>query len=223
MIGGPAGQRRGQPAEYLFQRHSVGQVRLRVEEDLGPAYSRRRGAGQIGAGQVVEVLLGPQHTQVRVVHVEKGLQAVELVLSAQFADVQGRHPGIVAGREADQQFGLKRALDVNVQLSDRQHAIPSVAGPDVGVIVLHHVHRGFLRAGRSAVDAGVARDQIGLLVRMGALILGHQPACPRIRAVVEQEPVDVLIGLILVVGLFAVLLRHLIVDVESRVRLLFGE
>ena len=76
----------------------------------------------------------------------------------------------------------------------------SVVGPDVGVVVFHHVDRGLFGAGRSAVDTDVARDKIGLFVRMGPLVLGDQPAGPGIRAVVEQEPVDVLISLVVVLG-----------------------
>src|SRR2546421_154522 len=72
----------------------------------------------------------------------------------------------------------------------------SVAGADVGVVVLHHVDRGFLRAGGPAVDADVAGDEILLVVRMSALVLSYQPTRPRIRAVVEQETVEVLVGLV---------------------------
>src|ERR1017187_5467321 len=118
---GPLGQRGGQPAEDLFERNPVGQGGLPVEEDLGPAHPRRRGTGHVGAGRVVEVLLDLQHAQVPVVQVEKGLQAVERVLGTQFLDVQHRHPGAISCRELDQQLGLKRALDVNVQLGNRQH------------------------------------------------------------------------------------------------------
>ena len=77
----------------------------------------------------------------------------------------------------------------------------------------------FLRAGRPAVDADVGRDEIGLGVRMGALVLGHQPARPGIWAVVEQEPVEVLIGFLLVVGI----LGQVVVEVEGRVGFLLGE
>ena len=79
--------------------------------------------------------------------------------------------------------------------------------------------RGFLRAGGPAVDTDIAGDEIGLADWMGALVLGYQPARPRIRAVVQQEPVEVLIGFVVVVAVFG----HVIVDVEGSVRLLLGE
>ena len=76
-----------------------------------------------------------------------------------------------------------------------------------------------LCAGGPAVDADVAGDEIGLVVWMGALVLGYQPARPGIRAVVEQQPVEVLIGFLVVVAVFG----QVIIDVERSVRLLLGE
>src|SRR6185437_15910828 len=81
----------------------------------------------------------------------------------------------------------------------RPAAWGSVAGADVGVVVLHYVEGSLLGAGGPAVDADVTGDEVRLVVRMGALVLGDQTACPRVRAVVEQQPVDVLVGLVLVV------------------------
>lgn len=57
--------------------------------------------------------------------------------------------------------------------------------------VFYHVDRRLFRGGRSAIDTDVMRDQTGLDVRVGSLVRCHQPARPGIRAVVEQEPVDV--------------------------------
>ena len=79
VIPGTVGQRRRQPAEHLLQRHAVGQVRLRVEEDLRPPDPGRGGPGEIGAGQVVEVRLDLQHPQVGVVQAEEGLQVTKVV------------------------------------------------------------------------------------------------------------------------------------------------
>ena len=76
-----------------------------------------------------------------------------------------------------------------------------------------------LRAGGPAVDADVAGDEIGLADWMSALVLGYPPAAPGIRAVVEQEPVQVLIGFVLVVAVFG----QVIVEVERSVRLFLGE
>jgi hypothetical protein len=128
MLALAVGQRRGQPAEHRGQRHPVAQVGLRVEEDLGPADPGRRGPVQVRLRQVVEVLLPLQDTQVRVVQVQEGLQAVELVPGPQFGRVRGRQRDAVARRQPDQQLGLKRAFDVQMQLSDGEHARDSAAG-----------------------------------------------------------------------------------------------
>jgi hypothetical protein len=89
----------------------------------------------------------------------------------------------------------------------------------VGVVVFDHVHRGLFGASRSAVDTGVARDKIGLFVRVRSLVLGDRPAGPGIGAVVEQEPVEVLIGLVGVLVVFG----QVVVEVQSSIRLLFCE
>ena len=200
VVPGAVGQRSGQPAEHLLQRHPVGQVRLRVEEDLRPAHPGRRGPGQVGPGQVVEVLLDLQHAQVGIVQVEEGLQHVEPVLRTEFVHVQGRHPGAVAPGQLDQQLGLKCAprceyaaqrpaaygfsptlgppvtilsyrdgknsvlslTDYGACPGGSRRARLSVAGPDVGVIVFHHVDGRLLRASGPAVDADVTGDEIGL-------------------------------------------------------------
>ena len=58
------------------------------------AAPRRGGPGQIGAGEVREVLLGPQHRHVGEVQVEERLQIGELVPRAQLVEVRVRqlHP-----------------------------------------------------------------------------------------------------------------------------------
>src|ERR1700746_3223586 len=78
----------------------------------------------------------------------------------------------------------------------------SVAGADVGVVVFDHVDRGFLRAGGPAVAPDGGGDEVFLISGMGALVLGPQPARPRVRAVVEQQAVDVLVGLVVVLAVF---------------------
>src|SRR5271166_890318 len=103
--------------------------------------------------------------------------------------------------------------------ADRRRARLSVAGPDVRVVVFHHVDCRLLRAGGPAVDADVGGDEVGLGVWMGALVLGYQPARPGIRAVVEQEPVEVLVGFVVVVTVFG----QVIIEVVGSVRLLLGE
>ena len=82
------------------------------------------------------------------------------------------------------------------------------------------MNRCLLGTRRGAIDPHVPRDQIGLGGRMGPLVLGHQPARARVRAVIEQEPVNVLIPRILVPG---DIFEPLVVDLICDVWLLFGE
>src|SRR5215467_3090277 len=105
-------------------------------------------------------------------------------------------------------------------LSSSIHGTTLVAGTDVVVVFVHHVHRRLLGRRRAAVDPGVASDEIGLGVWVGAFILGHQPVRARIRAVVKQQPVQVLVGRIRVAG---EVLLIFVVDVEGDVGLLLGE
>ena len=76
--------------------------------------------------------------------------------------------------------------------------MPSVAGADVAIVVVDCVDGRLLRGRRTTVDSGVVCNRVGLLVRMGFLILGYQPALPGVRAVIEEEPVHVLIPRVLV-------------------------
>ena len=64
------------------------------------------------------------------------------------------------------------------------------------------------------------RDEIGLGVGMGPLVVGDQPARAGIRPVVQQQPVDVLVSRVLVPG---DVLGPLIIGLEGGVRLLLGE
>jgi len=93
---------------------------------------------------------------------------------------------------------------------------------DVVIILLDHVHGRLLRGRRTPVDPDVTRDQVGLLVRMRSLVLGHQTARPRVRAVIEQEPVHVLIPRVLVLVPGNVLGFRLLVA-QDGVRLLLGQ
>src|SRR5690348_17192027 len=54
---------------------------------------------------------------------------------------------------------------------------------------------------------------------MGALVLGHQPTRPRVRAVVEQQAVEVLVGFVVVLAVFG----QLVVEVEGGIGLLLAE
>jgi hypothetical protein len=93
-----------------------------------------------------------------------------------------------------------RPLDRTGRRSGARSVMPSVAGADVVIVVVDCVDGRLLRGRRTAVDSGVVCDQVGLAVRLGSLILGSQPACPGVRAVIEEEPVHVLIPRVLVPG-----------------------
>ncbi len=98
-------------------------------------------------------------------------------------------------------------------------AMPSVAGADVVIVVVDCVDGRLLRGRRTAVDSGVVCDQVGMVARMAFLILGYQPGLPGVQAVIEEEPVHVLIPRVLVP---ADVLGLLIVDVQGGVRLLLA-
>src|SRR5215469_12225800 len=80
---------------------------------------------------------------------------------------------------------------------DNRQRLP---GADVVVVLVDHMYRRLFRGGPAGVGADVGRDEVGLLVEVGTLVLGHQPARPWIGAVVEQQPVDVLIRYVFVTG-----------------------
>jgi hypothetical protein len=104
----------------------------------------------------------------------------------------------------------------------------ALLGADVVVVFLDDVH-GRLFGGRgAAVDADVGGHQVLFLVRVGALVLGHQPAGPRVGTVVEQQAVHVLIpGVVVLVEVLFVLVVVLVLFVfevvEGVVRLLLGQ
>jgi hypothetical protein len=124
-------ERRAQPAEHDLQRHPVLQVGLRVAEDLRPPHTRGPGPAQVGRGQVGEVLLRPQHREVGVVDVQEGLQVGEVgVARRQLRRIGRRQPHAVALREGNEQVGLEGALDVQVELGQRQHPLSQPSRSD---------------------------------------------------------------------------------------------
>src|SRR6516164_5048403 len=100
------------------------------------------------------------------------------------------------------------------------HAMTSVAGTDVVVVLVDHVHRRLLGRRRATVDPGVMGDEIGLAVRVRALVIGYQPARARVRAVIQQQPVQILIRYVRVA---TEILRLFVVEVEGSVGLFLGE
>jgi hypothetical protein len=93
--------------------------------------------------------------------------------SAESTGLTGRDLRPLTGRDL-------RPLDRTGRKSRARSAMPSVAAADVVILVVGYVD--------------------GRPVLMGSLILGYQPAWPGVRAVIEEEPVHVLIPRILVPG-----------------------
>lgn len=98
-------------------------------------------------------------------------------------------------------------------------------GADVVVVFLDDVHGRLLRGRAAGVDPDVARDQVLLLNRMGAFVLGHQPAGPGVGAVVQEQAVHVLVPrLVVVLDVLEVLvLIVILVEVEDGVGFFFGQ
>ena len=91
-------------------------VGLGIEEDLGVPDIVRRGAAEVGEGEVVEVLLRLQHGGPGVIDVEEVLQVGEGVGRAHRLDVREGDLDPVAPGEGEHLLRLQRALDVQVQL-----------------------------------------------------------------------------------------------------------
>jgi len=99
--------------------HAACGMGLRIEEDLGVPHVVGGGPGEIGRGHVIEVLFGEQDTRAGVINIEEGLQIAESVGLAQRLDRGIRQRYAVPLRQRKDQFGLQRALDMDVQLSFR--------------------------------------------------------------------------------------------------------
>jgi len=96
----------------------------------------------------------------------------------------------------------------------------SIARTDIRIVVIDDMNRCLFRGGRTAVDPGIARNEVSLASRMSSLILGHQPTRSGIWAVIEQETVHVLIGRVLV---RSDILRQLVSGLKPNIRLLLGK
>ena len=94
---------------------TTGGVRLRVEEDLRVPHALGGGAGEIGVGEVLEVLLGAQDGHELVVQVQEGLEVVEEVGGAQLFGVRVRQLDAVARGELEGQLGFEGSFDVEVE------------------------------------------------------------------------------------------------------------
>ena len=115
----------GDPCEHNGRRYTAGSVGLKVTEHLGTHDARSRCPCEVGVGQFCEVRFRSQDLHVRVVEVEEVLQAAEGVAAAQVFDVAVRHRDPVAFREGEDELGLEGALQVQVELCERQHPGPS--------------------------------------------------------------------------------------------------
>ncbi|MNE28649.1 hypothetical protein D3C80_1220960 [compost metagenome] len=119
-------ERSADAIEHHFEGNAAIGVGLRVEERLGMDHVLRLAAQQVGPGQVVEVLLGAQHVGALVVEVEKLLQVVERIGRAQGFDVVPGQGDLVAFGQGEQQLGLQRSFQVQVQFCLGQRVKPVV-------------------------------------------------------------------------------------------------
>jgi hypothetical protein len=71
---------------------------------------------EVGPRHGVEIVLGDQHAGAGVVDVQEALQVRERVGRAQRLDVGVRQRDLVAPGQLEDQLGLQRTLDVDVQL-----------------------------------------------------------------------------------------------------------
>ena len=72
--------------DHRLERNPAIRMRLGIEEDLNVAHTLAGGPGQVGPGQIIEVLFLEKHTAARVVDVEEGLQVAEDVCPADVLD-----------------------------------------------------------------------------------------------------------------------------------------
>src|SRR2546430_4100302 len=73
--------------------------------------------------------------------------------------------------------GTRAAVKAIGGATSAQRAVAGAVG------VFDHVHRGLLGTGATRVDPGVERNEVGLLVRTEAFVIGDQPAGPRLTLV----------------------------------------
>ncbi len=112
--------------EHDLERNATVGVGLWVEEGLGVDDVLRLAALQVGPGQVIEVLLGAQYVGALVIQVEEFLQVVEGICCTQSLDIVPGQGNLVAFGEGEQQFGLQRSFQVQVQFCLGQRIKPVV-------------------------------------------------------------------------------------------------
>ncbi|MNS31302.1 hypothetical protein D3C72_633540 [compost metagenome] len=131
---------------------------LRVEERFGVDHVLRLAALQVGPGQVVEVLLGAQHVGALVIQVEELLQVVEGIGTAQGLHIGPGQGDLVALGQGEQQLGLQRAFQVQVQFGLGQGVQPVIHGG----------------SSRSGTVAAILQSLAGHCARPGCDLVNHQ-------------------------------------------------
>lgn len=111
-------------AQHYLEGNATVSVGLRVEERFDMDDVLRLAALQVGPGQVVEILLGAQHVGTGVIQVEKLLQVIEGIGRTQGLDIGPGQGDLVAFGQGEQQLGLQRAFQVQVQFGLGQGVQP---------------------------------------------------------------------------------------------------
>ncbi|MNX82657.1 hypothetical protein D3C86_1143930 [compost metagenome] len=144
---------RNQALDHHAEGHAPVGVGLGIEEDLGVAHVVGGGALEIGEGQILEILARQQHGCARVIDVEEVLKVGEVIGRAHGLDAVIGDGDAVALRQLEHQFGLKRALDVQVQFGLGQAGDEGVEGHEgrlLGVASpLITLKRAYIRSGVS--------------------------------------------------------------------------
>src|SRR5262249_31410578 len=106
-----------QAPDHGLDRDAAGDMSLGIEEHLHMPQALGVDPGEIGRGEVMEILLGPEHRHALVVEVEQILELGEAVSLAQRLDGGVGKRDAVAGGELKHELGLEAALDMHVQLA----------------------------------------------------------------------------------------------------------
>jgi|GEM_PF-4969513 len=112
--------------EHHFERDAAVGVCLWIEEGLGVNHILRFATLKVSPCEVIEVLFGAQNVGTLVVQVEKLLQVVEGVRTAQRLDISPRQGNLVALGQGEQQLGFQGAFKVQVQFGLGQGVQPVI-------------------------------------------------------------------------------------------------
>ncbi|CAB5370593.1 unnamed protein product [Rhizophagus irregularis] len=104
-----------QPGDDRVEGNAACGVRLRIEHDFGVDDAIGGGAIEIGGGEIMEILRRPQHVRPGIINVEKVLQPREVIRRADILDARERDRDLVALGQREHQFGLKTALDMQME------------------------------------------------------------------------------------------------------------